>query len=454
VKAAGAAVVLDEAQESVAAGYPPPLQGWWTVAVLTALSTVSLMDRSIFTLLIVPISKSLQINDFQVALLSGFSFALFYAVFGILFGWAVDRFERRRIILGGAVFWSFATIASGLSKNFAQLAFARFGVGAGEATLNPAGYSIIADAIPRKRLSMAIGVFGIGVMIGGFLAHMGGAALLQVLPKAGLVLPVIGLTEPWRVVFLALGAPGLLLSFLILTIREPLRRQRLAAAAGAGYLDALRYMRARWRFYAPFFLGAGLVAATNYAFATWLVTAFVRTYGLTVSQAGFLIAPLQVGPQIVGLLAAGALADYFFARGRTDIHLWLLMIFSTCKALLVSVALTSGVSMTVAALLIAAGTLFSGVAAVAPTVLQIATPNQFRGQVTATYLIVFTIVGAGFGPLIAGAMSTFVFHDPAKIGWAIAGTFLLLQPLVVLSLLAALKATRAAAAEADAWGDT
>ncbi|HEY3694423.1 MFS transporter, partial [Phenylobacterium sp.] len=92
-----ASMPVEGAADVVEAPYPSPLQGWWTVTILTALSAISFMDRSIFTLLIVPIGKSLQINDFQIALLSGFSFALFYAIFGLLFGWAVDRFDRRRL---------------------------------------------------------------------------------------------------------------------------------------------------------------------------------------------------------------------------------------------------------------------------------------------------------------------------------------------------------------------
>jgi MFS family permease len=442
-----------ETEEPSAVPYPPPLQGWWTVAVLTLLYAVSLMDRQVFTLLIVPISRSLRINDFQISILSGFAFAAFYAVFGLAFGWAADRWRRRGLIQGGLVLWSFATMACGAVRSFGQLALARFAVGGGEAALNPAAYSMIADTIPRKRLSLAIGVFGTGVMIGGLLSHLGGAMLMTFLPPQGLALPLLGPTEPWRLVFMLIGLPGLLLAFIVWTIPEPVRRQRLGLDR-ASFADALKFMAARWRFYGLFFAGAGLISATNYSFGVWLPAFFMRTYGLSVAQAGFLLGPMVVVPQIVGLLVTGVVADRFFARGRTDIHLRVLMVLGVGKAALVTAAMAAPIPLWAAAVLLSSATLFSAVVGVAPAALQFVTPNEYRGQVSSAYLFVYTLFGLGVGPMVAGALTTFVFKDPMRIGWAVAATFLIMTPLALVCLAGAMKPARRVAAEAQAWGRT
>ena len=144
------------------AGYPARGVAWWTVTVLTILSCLSLLDRQIMALLIPDIRRELGLSDFQMGLLQGVVFSLFYVTFGLLFGWIIDRFSRRGVVYAGVTFWSLATAACGMASNFFQLMLARFGVGAGEAALNPAAYSIISDSFPKRRLSFALSVFGAG----------------------------------------------------------------------------------------------------------------------------------------------------------------------------------------------------------------------------------------------------------------------------------------------------
>jgi MFS family permease len=433
------------------AAYPTALQGWWTVGVLTALYAVSMMDRQVFNLLVVPIGQSLAINDFELALLSGFAFAAFYALFGVVFGWTADRYPRRGIILGGVWIWSAATAACGLARNFGQFALARFFVGGGEAALNPAAYSIIADTIPRARLSMGVAIFTTGVMIGGLTSKLIAATLMAVIPEGGIVVPFLGHQESWRVVFLAVGLPGLLLGLAVLTFPEPVRRQRLGEGATGGFGAAARFMLKRWRFYAWFFTGAALISAANYAFGAWTPAFFMRTFGLTVSQTGFLMAPMLLVPQIAGLIIAGAIADKLFAKGRKDIHITLVMVLGAAKAVIVAFAMTTELNLMTTAVLLSFATLFSGVVGVSPALLQLVTPNEFRGQVSATYLFITTLVGMGLGPLIAGALTTFVFEDPAKVGWAIAASFVVLIPFSILAFWAAMRGARQAAAESEAW---
>src|SRR4051812_40335220 len=117
------------------------LRAWLAVVALIILAVVSTLDRSLISLLVDPIRRDLAVTDFQIGLVNGLGFGLFYAAFGVPMGWLVDRFSKRWIIYLAVSFWSLAAAATGLARNFAGLLGARLGVGVGESALFPAGYS-------------------------------------------------------------------------------------------------------------------------------------------------------------------------------------------------------------------------------------------------------------------------------------------------------------------------
>ena len=85
-------------------------QAWYLVVVLMIVYIVSFIDRQIISFLVGPIRKAMDITDFQVGLLGGLAFAVFYTFFGIPLGWMVDRYNRLMIIGVGLVTWSFMTM--------------------------------------------------------------------------------------------------------------------------------------------------------------------------------------------------------------------------------------------------------------------------------------------------------------------------------------------------------
>ena len=73
-----------------------PLRGaGLTVGLLTLLYAVSFIDRNILALLVVPVSKSLVLDDRQMALLLGVGFSLFYAISGLFLAHFIDTRNRR-----------------------------------------------------------------------------------------------------------------------------------------------------------------------------------------------------------------------------------------------------------------------------------------------------------------------------------------------------------------------
>ena len=126
---------------------------WYIVGVLTFVYIFSFIDRQIFSLLVAPLRHDLHISDTQISYLIGLGFVGFFALFGIPIGRLTDIYSRRMIIAIGLVTWSLFTSACGLAHTFPQMLLLRMGVGAGEAALSPAAYSLITDYFPRNRLA-------------------------------------------------------------------------------------------------------------------------------------------------------------------------------------------------------------------------------------------------------------------------------------------------------------
>jgi MFS family permease len=138
------------------------IEPWWMVLVLLFIYMISILDRLVINMLVVPIQADMGFSDVQMSLLLGPAFALCNGLFGLPLGWAADRYSRRWVVFGGLVFWSLSTMAAGLTRSFTSLFGARMGVGIGEAALMPAAYSLIADKFPVKRMTTAMSIFGMG----------------------------------------------------------------------------------------------------------------------------------------------------------------------------------------------------------------------------------------------------------------------------------------------------
>lgn len=202
--------------------YPPAPYAWYVVGVLTFVYIFSFIDRTLLNLLVAPIRRDLNINDTQMSLLMGMAFALFYTVFGIPLGRMADAKSRRGLIAVGFVVWSLFTAGCGLAKNFWQMLLMRIGVGVGEASLSPAAYSLIYDYFPPHRRATALSVYGTGIYLGGGLALLlGGVVIKLASAQDSWVLPIIGETRPWQIIFLVAGLPGVVFSLLLFTVREP-----------------------------------------------------------------------------------------------------------------------------------------------------------------------------------------------------------------------------------------
>jgi MFS family permease len=412
-----------------ATAYPPPVYRWYVVGVLVLAYTFAFIDRSLLTLLVKPIRATLHISDLQLSLLSGLAFALFYTFLGIPIGRLVDYFSRCRIILAGAVTWSVMTSLCGLAGSFGQLFLARVGVGVGEATLSPAAYSMLADIFPETALPRALSVYNASIYVGSGLALIGGGAMVGLVPA--IHVPRFGVLDPWQALFVVVGLPGLLISLLMLTLREPPRRHVSAQLAAGSLADGLRFVWQRRGAYG--FLICGFSAASllwNGTFA-WLPSFFVRNHGWTLPH--------------VGLVIGSALL-----RARGDMGAGLKLGILSATVLLPTGLLLPFVSANIATVLVClfilAGSLPYGAAAAA---LQEITPNQLRGQISAVYLFGINAAGIGFGPTFVAFLSQRLFHSDQALGLALAVTTAIAAPLGICLLALGLAPYRRAIISAD-----
>lgn len=368
----------------------------YTLGVLVVVYTFNFIDRQILSILIEPIKADLGISDFGMGLLSGTAFAVFYATLGMPLALIADRWNRRNLIGLSLAVWSGMTALSGLAMNFWQLAAARIGVGIGEAGCSPSAHSMLADLYSAKERATALGVYSLGIPIGIMFGLFAGGAIAD--------------TFGWRAAFFIVGIPGLLLSVVVfLTVKEPPRghadghTSSGTAQKHPTIIEVFRHLVDR-RSFIHLATGGGLTAFVGYGLITWAPTFFVRSHGMSLTEAGFWLGLVLGIPGGLGIVAGGWLSDRFGARD-TRWYLWV-----------VAVALIAVVPFGAAAFLVDAwwlslillcvpvmlgnfyqGTTFAQVQGLAPV--------RMRAVAAAVLLFILNFIGFVFGPPAVGILS-------------------------------------------------
>ncbi|WP_275547132.1 MULTISPECIES: spinster family MFS transporter [unclassified Pseudomonas] len=432
-------------------GYPSSTRAWVTVAILMVAYVLSFVDRQILNLLVEPIRRDLAINDTQMSLLMGLSFALFYTICGIPLGRVADTRSRRGLIAVGILFWSAATAACGMAKMYWQFLLCRIGVGVGEAALSPAAYSLIADSFPAERRATAISVYSMGVYLGSGLAFLVGGLVIQFASAQGdVTLPVLGEVRPWQLIFLILGVAGVLFTLLMLAVKEPARR-----GAGAGVAVPLsevgRYIRANRRTVLLHNFGFAGLAFAGYGSAAWVPTFYIRTYGWDAGQVGIVYGCIVAVFGCLGIVFGGRLADLMAKRGRSDANMRV-GLYAALGALPL-VALFPLMDSAFWASVLLAPTVFclSMPFGVAPAAIQEIMPNSMRGQASAIYLFVITLFGLGVGPTAVALVTDFVFADDAALRYSLLIVTTLAVLTSVILLAKSLKPYRESVTRLEQW---
>ncbi|MGE0830357.1 MAG: MFS transporter [Hyphomonadaceae bacterium] len=405
--------------------------GWYIVGLLTVLYMFSFLDRLIVLLLVEPLKADLHLADTQIGLLYGLGFGLVYTLAGLPLAHWIDRGRRIPIVVGGVLVWSASTVASAFANSFEMLLACRSGVAIGEAVLSPAAISLIADLFKREKRVLPTAIY---VSTGAWMssgAFVFGGATLALSTSLG---PELGIA-PWRLTFMLVGAPGILLGLLLLlSAKEPARRDSPpgAAAAGATNRELFAYIASGGRLWGYLFVIMTLQSIGNNAMAAWTATILIRSYHVAASEAGLLYGAAGVIGAVVGIIAWPWIATRWVKRGRKDAYLILL---GAAIALIFSCIMTIGVYPPLFVVLGAVGLASFGLGAIAALpvmTIQAVSPPRMRARLAAGNLLAQGLVGAGLGSWLTAFLSEEVFQGPFALGNSLITIAISFLPFILL----------------------
>lgn len=402
------------------------------VCFLAIVYTFNFMDRQIMSVLQEPIRREMGLSDTQLGMLTGLTFAIFYTTCGLPVAWLSDRYRRVSIMAAACGIWSLFTAGCGLATNFTQLALSRVMVGAGEAGGSPPSYSLISDYFPPEERGKGLAIYSLGVPVGSAL----GVAI------GGWIAAHYG----WRMAFIAVGLPGVLLALLMLRlIREPqrggldpVRADAIAhdAAQGIGAGIATFFRNPTMRHTA---LSSGLSAFVGYAMLSWNPPFLERVKGMSLTEIAAWYSLVLGVTGFIGTFAAGWLVDKLGKRDRRW-YAWVPAIAFTLTLPALAGLIWAPTWQSALAFLAVPALLNNMYLAPALTVVQNAAPPSQRSLAGATLLFILNLIGLGGGPLYLGHIS-----DLAKahgVEQSLVVGYIALFPFVLLTIGAHLLAAR------------
>ena len=365
----------------------------WMLGLLVAIYACSFIDRIIINTVGPQIIKELRLSDLQFGLLGGLSFALFYAALGIPIARVAERRSRVNIISACIALWSVATVLCGVTTTYWQLLLFRMGVGVGEGGCGPAAQSLISDHYPPKQRASALAIYSIGVPLGSMLGAVAGGWIAQ--------------TFSWRMAFLVVGLPGLVLAALArLTLHEPARGYSESGSVEAkapplGTVLKRLFASTTFRHVCAGFVLTNLAANGVSVFTP---TYLVRSFHLGLAQVGLLYGLVVGISGMIGILAGGFGAD---VAARRDVrwYAWAPALAAGLAFPIYLIAFTRGSAVLTAGFIGAGYLVLSLYFAPTFAVVQNLVEPRMRASAAALVLLLINIFGQGLGPTLMGLAS-------------------------------------------------
>jgi predicted MFS family arabinose efflux permease len=416
------------------------------LGVMAGVSFLYSLDRLMLGVLAQPIKTSLSLSDSTFGLIVGLLFAATTTLFSFPIARLADRTSRSGVLAGCLVLWSATTALCGTVQSAAHLAVARVGVGVGEAGAMSIVHALIGAGLPPRRRAFALGVVGAGIYAGSMGAFILGGWLAQ--------------TLGWRAAFMIVAAPGVVLALLI-----P-RFARLDAMSGtrerksaplkldlpktdlrkSDLAQTLRRLAT-----SPAFILITLSAVMCGGIATslgaWIAAFTMRSYGLSIGEAGLWLGLATGLSSIVGQLGAG----YFCSRVRPEHVVRGPAIGFGIAAVLYIVAFHAPDARSLMLILIFPSFFSAMWYPALYASLQNVVSGESRAQATSIANIFIQILGNGFGPSIVGWASDALAptHGQDSLRVALTGTALLGVGASALMLVLDVMLRRGAVAEPD-----
>jgi MFS family permease len=376
----------------------------YVLSALTLIYIMNFVDRGLLAVVGPELVPELGLTDTQFGLLTGFGFALLYTIVGIPLARYADAAHRVWIMTVCVALWSLMTALCGLATEvtigsitigaFWVLLMCRVGVGIGEAGCTPPANSLIADYYAPRDRSQALGVYAMGVTLGGMFANLIGGWVTDAFD--------------WRTAFFVVGLPGLLIAVVFkLTVKEPPRGFTDPKGSQSNEPVALREAIRELTTKPAFWLmtaGATVAAFCGYGISSFQSIFLVRAHEITTGEAAIWINTwlatrlYKKHPGAIAWVPALGLAlsipFYVFA-------------FTTETLLFAAIGLIIG------------GFVKYGYIAAQYTIGQGVVSMRVRAMAIAVLLFIANLIGYGFGPLFIGYTSDIFFvSGVAELGVA------------------------------------
>ena len=300
---------------------------WEVLALLWVAYLLNQGDRQVFNSVLPLIRDSLSLTDTSVSLIAVF-FNLFYAAMVPIGGWVGDRFSRKWVTTLSILFWSVATMFTGLANGVFLLILTRsVATGGGEAFFGPANYSLLGQYHTDTRaraMSIHQTSYYVGVILAGWLAGY------------------IGDHLGWQYAFFIFGGAGVIWAVVMAIRLKDLPRNASAEASGAelssapvgpyelGAEDSSAPIKAEadkkvsiWDgFKTVFTTPTALMVTIGFCgfifvitgYMTWVPTFLQENFGQTGAQAGLNSMLWTYVAAFIGVLLAGTLSDKWAAK--------------------------------------------------------------------------------------------------------------------------------------------
>jgi len=407
------------------------------LAVIILATMLNFFDAQVFGMMAQRIKVDFHLTDEQLGFLIGPANVVFYVLVGIPMARLVDIYPRKIVLACGIALIGGITMLGGLAQNFLQLFSSRMLVGAGGSAHAPGSYSMLADYFPPARLPRAIGFLQLGFIGGNALGIFLGGQLIG-MAVAWPVVHWFGLTiHGWQRILMLVGAPGLLISVLLLMIREPARRGVAAAGTAMPVGAVWREIKARRAIYLPLFIGLALSAAQSLGLQAWRAPFLIRTYGWSEARIGQWMGAMFLVSSLLGA-AFGTLFVEWLSKRYEDANVRAsAILFAVAAPFEIIAPLMPTGELSLLCVGVALG---CGLASSVPqnAAIQRVTPNEMRGQVTAVYIFMFIVFGALGGQLI-GSVTHRVFHSDADLRKTMVLIASVLMPLAAIVISRGIK---------------
>jgi MFS family permease len=290
--------------------------------------------------------------------------------------------------------------------SFTQLLLVRVGVAVGESGCVPPAQSLLADYFDRAELPRAMAIYWMSSPLSTVLAFLVGGWLIE--------------QYGWRLTFILIGLPGILLAILVkFTLREP----RLAKEITAGIsvtseseptqVSLSIVLKTLWQ--KPAFRHVAMAYCVFMFFVAgigvWIPAFFIRTHGMEAGELGTWLGLTWGFGGLFFTYFGGVLATRYAARQEGLQMQGVALICLLCSVFYILCFLSSGQYLGLLFISLAAGVLLPMTNAAFYASLQSLVEERMRAVALALIFMFSNLVGLGLGPLAVGMASDMLAPD-------------------------------------------